>query len=97
VIAGLPLAITSDKAKALEVAAKVFAIYPTLPAYRAMLDRGGLNEPTEVALIGDAATVSGEIKRLEDLGVTDLNGYAFLAEDDAFERREREPNNRETS
>ncbi len=85
-IAGLPLAITNDTAKALEVAAKVFAIYPTLPAYRAMLDRGGLSQPTEVALIGDAATVSGEIKRLEDLGVTDLCGYAFQAEGDAFER-----------
>lgn len=86
VIAGLPLAITNDTAKALEVAAKVFAIYPKLPAYRAMLDRGGLSEPTEVALIGDAATVSGEIKRLEDLGVTDLCGYAFQADGDAFER-----------
>ncbi len=42
--------------------------------------------PTEVALVGDAATVSGEIKRLEDLGVTDLCAYAFLADDDAFER-----------
>ncbi len=85
VIAGLPLAITNDAAKALEVAATVFAICPTLPAYRAMLDRGGLSQPTEVALIGDAATVSGEIKRLEDIGVTDLCAYAFLAEDDAFE------------
>ena len=43
-------------------------------------------DPTEVALIGDAATVSGEIKRLEDLGVTDLCGYAFQADTDAFER-----------
>ena len=86
VIAGLPLAITNDPAKTREDAAKVFAIYPKLPVYRAMLDRGGLKEPTEVALIGDAATVSGEIKRLEDLGVTDLCGYAFQAEADAFER-----------
>ena len=46
----------------------------------------GLSQPTEVALIGDAATVSGEIKRLEDLGVTDLCGYAFQADADAFER-----------
>ena len=51
-----------------------------------MLDHGGLSQPTEVALIGDAATVSGEIKRLEDLGVTDLCGYSFLAGEDAFER-----------
>ena len=86
VIAGLPMAITNDTAKALEVAAKVFAIYPKLPAYRDMLDRGGLSEPTQVALIGDAATVSVQIKRLEDSGVTDLCGYSFLGDDDAFER-----------
>ena len=86
VIAGLPLAITDDVAKTREVAAKVFAIYPKLPAYRDMLDRGGLSEPTEVALIGDTATVSGEIKRLEDLGVTDLCAYGFEADGDAFER-----------
>ena len=51
-----------------------------------MLARGGLSDPTKVALIGDAATVSGEIKRLEDLGVTDVCGYDFMADDDGFER-----------
>ena len=86
VIAGMPIAITDNKARALEVAAKVFAVYRDLPAYRAMLDRGGLGEPPEVALIGDAATVSGEIKRLEDIGVTDLCGFVFNADDGAFER-----------
>jgi F420-dependent oxidoreductase-like protein len=86
VIAGMPLAITNNTSKALEVAAKVFAIYRELPAYRAMLDRGGLGEPPEVALIGDPATVSGEIKRLEDIGVTDLCGFVFRADDGAYER-----------
>ena len=86
VIAGMPLAITDDPAQALEVAAKVFAIYNQLPAYRTMLDRGGLNQPPEVALLGDAATVSGELKRLEDVGVTDLCAFVFQADAGAFER-----------
>ncbi len=34
----------------------------------------------------DAATVSADIKRLEDLGVTDLCGFVFQAEADVFER-----------
>ena len=86
VIAGMPLAITDDVDGALKVAAKVFAIYRKLPAYRAMLDRGGLGEPPEVALIGDTATVADEIKRLEDTGVTDLCAFVFKADESAFER-----------
>lgn len=89
VIAGLPVAIThdaADTAKAHKVAANTFAIYQKLPAYRAMLDRGGLSEPTEVALIGDSTVVSRKIKGLEDLGVTDLCAYAFQGEDDSFKR-----------
>ncbi len=86
VIAGMPLAITDDPAAAREVAAKVFAIYGNLPVYRTMLDRGGLDQPTEVALLGNAATISGELKRLEDIGVTDLCAFVFQADAGAFER-----------
>src|SRR5262245_63741101 len=49
VIAGVPLAIASDVVAARDVAAKVFAVYRNLPAYRAMLDRGGVADPVEVA------------------------------------------------
>jgi 5,10-methylenetetrahydromethanopterin reductase len=49
VIAGVPLAIASDVVAAREVAAKVFQVYRDLPAYRAMLDRGGAAEPVDVA------------------------------------------------
>jgi F420-dependent oxidoreductase-like protein len=86
VIAGMPIAIASDRAKALEVAAKVFHVYRDLPAYRTMLDRGGAAEPVDVALVGDPATVKGELKRLEDVGVTDLCAFVFHAEPGAFER-----------
>jgi F420-dependent oxidoreductase-like protein len=86
VIAGMPIAIANDITKAREVAAKVFAVYRDLPAYRTMLDRGGAAEPVDVALVGDPATVKGEIKRLEDIGVTDLCAFVFHAELGAFER-----------
>jgi alkanesulfonate monooxygenase SsuD/methylene tetrahydromethanopterin reductase-like flavin-dependent oxidoreductase (luciferase family) len=86
VIAGVPLAIASDVVTAREVAAKVFQVYRDLPAYRTMLDRGGAAEPVDVALVGNPATVKGEIKRLEDIGVTDLCAFVFHAEPDAFER-----------
>jgi hypothetical protein len=51
-----------------------------------MLDRGGLGEPPEVALIGSTATVSDSLKRLEDIGVTDLCAFVFNADDGAYER-----------
>lgn len=86
VIAGMPIAIANDTTKAYDVAAKVFAVYRDLPAYRTMLDRGGAVEPVEVALVGDPTTVKGELKRLEDIGVTDLCAFVFHAEPGAFER-----------
>jgi len=85
-VEGVPLAIASDVVAARDVAAKVFEVYRDLPAYRAMLDRGGAAEPVDVALVGDPATVKGEIKRLEDSGVTDLGALVFHAESGAFER-----------
>jgi F420-dependent oxidoreductase-like protein len=86
VIAGMPIAIATDTVKAREVAAKVFQVYRDLPAYRTMLNREGVQEPVDVALVGDPATVKGEIKRLEDVGVTDLCAFVFHAEPGAFER-----------
>ena len=86
IIAGMPIAIANDRTKALEVAAKVFHVYRDLPAYRTMLNREGAQEPVDVALVGDPATVKDEIKRLEDIGVTDLCAFVFHAEPGAFER-----------
>ncbi len=86
VIAGMPIAIANDITKAHEVAAKVFQVYRDLPAYRTMLDREGAAEPVDVALVGDPATVKGELRRLEDIGVTDLCAFVFHAEPGAFER-----------
>jgi len=51
-----------------------------------MLDRGAAAEPLDVALVGDPATLKGEIERLEDIGVTDLCAFVFHAEPGAFER-----------
>ena len=86
IIAGMPLAIVDDVVSARAVAARVFQVYRDLPAYRAMLDRGDAAEPVDVALVGDAATMKDEIRRLEDIGVTDLCAFVFDAEPGAFER-----------
>ncbi len=86
VVAGLPIALTSDPAGAREVAGKVFQMYGTLPSYRAMLDREGLESPGDVAIAGDESTLRAELGRLRDAGVTDLGASLFPADEGALER-----------
>ncbi len=88
VCASLPVCITDDPSGARERAAKEFAIYGTLPSYRAMLDREGAAGPADVAIVGDAPTVKGEIARLADLGVTDFAPALFGSRADRVATRD---------
>jgi F420-dependent oxidoreductase-like protein len=72
VVVGLPVAITKDPAAARRAAAQQFAIYGTLPSYRAMLDREGAEGPGDVVIAGDEATVGAELSRLAEAGTTDF-------------------------
>ncbi len=75
--ASLPVCITNDPDAARASAAEEFAVYGTLPSYRAMLDREGAAGPADVALVGDEATVGKAIQSLADAGVTDFVGADF--------------------
>jgi len=77
VIAGVPVSVTDDPDAARVEAEAVFAIYGTLPSYRAMLDREGAAGPGDVALVGDEDTVRQGIERYAEAGVTDLNVAPF--------------------
>src|SRR5690606_8497012 len=68
----LPIAVTDDVAGARERAARVLSVYGQLPSYRAMLDREGAATPGDVAIVGDAASVAAQVRRLADIGVTDF-------------------------
>jgi F420-dependent oxidoreductase-like protein len=73
IVCGLPIALTNDADGAREAVAKQFAIYGSLPSYRAMLDREGASGPADVALLGDEASLRKQIARLADAGVTDFD------------------------
>ena len=77
VIAGVPVSVTDDPAAARAEAEQVFAIYGTLPSYRAMLDREGAAGPGDVAVVGDEDTVRKGIALYAEAGVTDLNVAPF--------------------
>ena len=77
IIAGLPVCVTEDPDAARELAAKQFAVYGTLPSYRAMLDREGAATPGDIALVGDEDTVAQQVAELSDAGVTDFGASLY--------------------
>lgn len=77
IIAGLPVCVTDDADAARELAAKTFAVYGTLPSYRAMLDREGAATPGDIALVGDEEAVAKQVDALADAGVTDFGASLY--------------------
>lgn len=72
VVVSLPVIVTADAEAARARIDELFAIYPSLPSYRVMLEREGANRPSDVALVGDEAAVADGIRRLAAAGATDL-------------------------
>lgn len=78
VVCALPVAVTADEAAAREMASRVFAIYGHLPSYRAMLDREGAEGPADVAIVGDAASVTAQIEAVFAAGATEFVAVPFF-------------------
>ena len=81
VVGALPVAVTDDVDGAKKRAARVFEVYGSLPSYRAMLDREGVDGPADVALIGSEAEVRAGIERMRSAGVTDFVAVEFLTDE----------------
>ena len=77
VAASLPISVTDDVDTARKQAAEQFAVYGTLPSYRAMLDREGYAGPEDAAIIGDEATVRDRLDGLRAAGVDEYVAAAF--------------------
>lgn len=86
VIGGYAVALTNRPDDARAKIAEDLTIYGQLPSYRAMLDREGVDGPADVAILGDENLLRGEIKRLEDIGVTDFNAAIMDVEAGAYDR-----------
>jgi F420-dependent oxidoreductase-like protein len=86
VVVSLPIAITAeaDRARVAEQINAELAIYPTLPSYKAMLDKEGAQGPADVAFIGDEESVAASIQKLAEVGATD---FVAAVAGDAGERR----------
>ena len=92
VVAGFPVCVTDGSAEATgeakERAAKSFAMYGTLPSYRAMLDREGYEGPADLAIIGGAEEVRDRISTLADGGVSTFAASEFGSRDQREVTRE---------
>jgi F420-dependent oxidoreductase-like protein len=82
VVAGVPIAVTGDHSAARDQAARSFAVYNSLPSYRAMLDREGAADPSEAAIIGDEDAVRAQVDRYHEAGVTDFWAVPFRVRGD---------------
>lgn len=88
VVCVLPVCVTDDVAAARAAADKVFAIYGSLPSYRAMLDKEGAAGPGDVAIAGDEDSVTAQIASLADAGVTDFVAGEYARGDDRKRTRD---------
>jgi F420-dependent oxidoreductase-like protein len=88
IVAGIPVCVTNDAQAAHDRAARSFAVYATLPSYRAMLDREGASILADIAIIGDEDEVAKRIRGLADLGVTDYAASEFGGREDRVRTRE---------
>jgi alkanesulfonate monooxygenase SsuD/methylene tetrahydromethanopterin reductase-like flavin-dependent oxidoreductase (luciferase family) len=88
VIAGLPIAVCDDQARAREVAETMFGVYRNIPAYSRMLERGEAQSPADVALVGTEAQLAHRIEAFGSAGVTDLCAFVFHVSDDTRVRTE---------
>ena len=79
VAVALPVCVTDDVAGARARAAQVFAVYDTLPSYKTMMNREGVDGPGGLAIVGTEAEVRDPIAELAAIGLTAFNAGVFTA------------------
>ncbi|MCP9271864.1 TIGR03564 family F420-dependent LLM class oxidoreductase [Mycolicibacterium arenosum] len=72
IVAGLPIVVHDDAAQAREAIAATSGAYAGMPNYRRILDRGGVSDPAEAAIVGTEREVTQQLNRLIDAGATDV-------------------------
>lgn len=81
IIAGIPVAVTNDRAAARKMLDDKLGMYGILPSYRGMLDREGLASPTDIAIIGSTDEVAEGIAAYQSAGATHFNANILRLDD----------------
>jgi 5,10-methylenetetrahydromethanopterin reductase len=77
IIATLPVCVTEDEAEVRAAIGKGLSMYGSLPSYRAMFDREGVDGPADVAIVGSAQAVTDAVGAMAEAGVTDFAASEF--------------------
>jgi hypothetical protein len=86
VVASLPIVLTDDEAGARRSVASALQIYGQLPSYRAMLDREGVGDPSDIAIVGDESRAFEMLEQLRGAGVTDFTAAEMGRNPEEVER-----------
>lgn len=70
--ASLPISVTANVEASRDLVNEVFGFYPSLPSYKAMLDKEGAESPADIAFLGDEDSVRASLETLAAAGVTDF-------------------------
>lgn len=87
IVAGFPICVTDDADAARQRAAKSFAMYGTLPSYRAMIDREGVAGPEGIAIVGNEDEVRAQVEDVMAAGATEFVASAYGRPDDKARTR----------
>jgi F420-dependent oxidoreductase-like protein len=79
---GFPICVTRDLAAARKGAEALTGRSAKLPAYRRVMERGGLARASDAAIAGDEDTVARALAGLAAIGVTDLTAVLFAVDGD---------------
>lgn len=81
IVCNLPICVTDDPDTARTAAGEAFAVYGTLPSYRAMMDREGAAGPADLAVIGTEDQVATQLATIAAAGATDFIGSIYTRGD----------------
>lgn len=77
VIAGMPVALDSDRERAREAAARAFSRYGTLVNYQRLFQREGVDGPDDLVIFGDEDEVRSGLLALFESGATEVWAIPF--------------------
>lgn len=86
VVGALPVLVTEDEGAGRALAGRAFAVYDTLPSYKAMLDREGAGGPADVAIVGDETAAGEQLDAVAAAGVTDFVAVEYSPDPEAAAR-----------
>ena len=72
IVVALPVCLTERPVQAAELVDQELAVYPSLPSYKAMLEKEGASSASAIGLIGSAEQIVDGIGRLGEAGGTEL-------------------------